>query len=575
MRILLLAHAFNSLTQRLFVELSASGHDVSVELDVNDAVTSEAVALHDPQLIIAPFLKRAIPEAIWRTRRCIVIHPGIKGDRGPSSLDWAITRGEREWGVTALQAEAEMDAGAIWATAEFSMRDATKSSLYRHEVTEAAVAAIDMTIKRIVDPHFRPQKLDATRSDVRGRWRPSMRQIDRAIDWQHDDTMTVLRKIRAADGNPGVRDEINGLACYLYDAHCEAKLRGNAGAVIAQRAGAICRATTDGAIWITHLKRADRPQALKLPAATVLGDRIANVPECGLAPDACVDYATWRPIRYAEDGAVGYLHFPFYNGAMGTDDCLRLRKAYVEARKRPTRVIVLMGGDDFWSNGIHLCKIEAADEPAEESWRNINAMNDLVREILATDRQLTIAALSGNAGAGGAFLALATDYVWARDGVVLNPHYKAMGNLYGSEYWTYLLPRRVGVERARGVVERRLPMGARQAVAQGLIDDCFETSVRAFRAETERRARMLADSEQHAELLSSKNARRANDELVKPLEDYRYEELERMKLNFFGFDSSYHVARYNFVFKIPKSRTPSHLATHRVKPLTDSGVPAA
>src|SRR5689334_13996867 len=106
MRILLLAHAFNSLTQRLFVELSASGHDVSVELDVNDAVTSEAVALHDPQLIIAPFLKRAIPEAIWRTRRCIVIHPGIKGDRGPSSLDWAITRGEREWGVTALQAEA-------------------------------------------------------------------------------------------------------------------------------------------------------------------------------------------------------------------------------------------------------------------------------------------------------------------------------------------------------------------------------------------------------------------------------------------------------------------------------------
>ena len=50
--------------------------------------------------------------------------------------------------------------------------------------------------------------------------------------------------------------------------------------------------------------------------------------------------------------------------------------------------------------------------------------------------------MQGNAGAGGVFLALAADQVWARHGVVLNPHYKNMGNLYGSEYWTYLLPRR-------------------------------------------------------------------------------------------------------------------------------------
>jgi putative two-component system hydrogenase maturation factor HypX/HoxX len=35
-----------------------------------------------------------------------------------------------------------------------------------------------------------------------------------------------------------------------------------------------------------------------------------------------------------------------------------------------------------------------------------------------------------------------------RDGVMLNPHYKNMGNLYGSEYWTYLLPRRVGDQGA-------------------------------------------------------------------------------------------------------------------------------
>ena len=32
-----------------------------------------------------------------------------------------------------------------------------------------------------------------------------------------------------------------------------------------------------------------------------------------------------------------------------------------------------------------------------------------------------------------------------------------------------------------------------------------------------------------------------------------------MKLNFFGFDPSYHVARFHFVCKVPRSRTPSGL----------------
>ncbi|HSB22703.1 MAG TPA: formyltransferase family protein, partial [Burkholderiaceae bacterium] len=149
MRILLLAHAFNSLTQRLWVELTEAGHDLSVELDVNDSVTAEAVALWRPELIVAPFLKRRIPESVWRRHRCIVIHPGIRGDRGPSALDWAIVDGETAWGVTALEANGEMDAGDVWASVDFPMRNATKGSLYRNEVTEAAVAALRLTLERL------------------------------------------------------------------------------------------------------------------------------------------------------------------------------------------------------------------------------------------------------------------------------------------------------------------------------------------------------------------------------------------------------------------------------------------
>ncbi len=102
---------------------------------------------------------------------------------------------------------------------------------------------------------------------------------------------------------------------------------------------------------------------------------------------------------------------------------------------------MLRGGSDFWSNGIHLNTIEAAESPADESWANINAIDDLAEAILRCESQITVATVGGNTGAGGCFLARAADFVWVRDGVMLNPHYKNMGNLFGSEFWTYLLRR--------------------------------------------------------------------------------------------------------------------------------------
>jgi putative two-component system hydrogenase maturation factor HypX/HoxX len=204
-------------------------------------------------------------------------------------------------------------------------------------------------------------------------------------------------------------------------------------------------------VWITHLKRAGGADGefFKLPATNALGDHAARVPDRPLAIDAAPRHRTYRDIWYEEGNGVGYVHFNFYNGAMGTDHCRRLAEAVAHARGRPTRVIVLMGGRDFWSNGIHLNLIEAADDPPEESWRNINAMNDLVLAILTITDRLTIAALHGSAGAGGVMLALAADRVLVRDGIVLNPHYKGMGGLYGSEYWTYTLQKRVGSDMAR------------------------------------------------------------------------------------------------------------------------------
>ena len=554
MKILILTHAFNSLSQRLHIELKKRGHTVSVEFDINDAVSEQAVALFQPELIVAPFLKRAIPETIWRHHTCLVVHPGIKGDRGPSALDWAILKGAPEWGVTVLQANAEMDAGDIWATVNFPMRAASKASLYRNEVTDAALQGVLLAVERMEQAGFQPEPLDYAQADVKGTLQPLMRQSDRRIDWQQDTTETVLRKIRSADGFPGVLDWIYGQEVMLYDAHAADGLYGEPGMLLGHSEQAICRATVDGAVWIGHLRDKQGVHPFKLPAMRVLGKRLAELPKI---------VAGYSDIHYEEQGRVGYLHFPFYNGAMSTDQCNRLREAYVAARRRDTRVIVLMGGPDFWSNGIHLNTIEAAESPADESWANINAINDLAREIITTESHLTVSALQGNAGAGGVFLARAADRVWARSGVVLNPHYKDMGNLFGSEYWTYLLPKRVGEERARRITQARLPMGTEEAGELGLLDGYFGQDNPQFLVELKQRAKALADDADFDQILRDKVATRQADEQEKPLDEYRREELERMNLNFYGFDPSYHVARYNFVYKVPKSRTPITIAGHR------------
>ncbi|MGO9949752.1 MAG: hydrogenase maturation protein [Steroidobacteraceae bacterium] len=552
MRILLLVHAFNSLSQRLYVELAQDGHELSVELDIHDRVTSEAVELWKPDLILAPFLKRAIPPSLWQRHLCLVVHPGPPGDRGPTALDWAILRDAKSWGVTVLQAQAEFDAGPVWGSATFPMRRARKSSLYRNEVTEGAVSAVRAALAR-VEQGAGPL-LHAARGALHG-WQPALRQSDRAIDWARDDTATVLRKIHAADGFPGVEDQLLGRRFRLFDAHAEMRLRGEAGAIIARNHEAICRATTNGAVWVGQLQPvdADKP-GFKHPAVSALGDFADSLPEC---------HGDFADIRYEESGHVGYLHFDFYNGALSTAQCDRLRTAYAEACGRPTRVIVLMGGADFWCNGMHLHCIEAAASPADASWANINCIDDLACDILKTDTHMTIAALHGNAAAGGVFLALAADCVLGRSGIVLNPHYRNMGNLYGSEYWTYLLPLRVGAAEARSLMAHRLPLGMLEARRLGLIDDHAGPETTKFRALVDARAAALAARNGFAQALAAKIQRRALHEQHRPLADYRAEELARMRLNFYGFDPSYHIARHRFVYRTPHAWTPLHLARHR------------
>jgi putative two-component system protein, hydrogenase maturation factor HypX/HoxX len=463
-----------------------------------------------------------------------------------------------------LQATEEMDAGPIWASVNFPMRVATKSSIYRNEVAAAAVKAVHSVVKLAKSPDFAPAPADYSNPQVFGRARPSMKQSDRRLNWS-ESTANIIRRIHAADSFPGVLDQICNESFYLFGAHEESELKGPPGVILAKRHGAICRATGDGSVWITHLKRkkTDHKKYFKLPATFVLGEKVRDVPELGVDLIAAPGQRTFREIWYTEKNCVGYLHFSFYNGAMSTQQCQRLLKAYRFAKSRATRAIVLMGGADFFSNGIDLNSIEAAVDPAAESWANINAMNDLVHEILTTQTHLTISALQGNAGAGGVMLAIAADKVVARNDVILNPHYKGMGNLYGSEYWTYSLPRRVGIAKAWEFTSKCLPVGTKKALKTGLIDIAFGESVQEFRDLLQRFSESAAQSPNLDRNLSAKKEERARNNEIKPLSQYRAEELQHMWSNFYGHDPSYHFARAAFVHKLSPLETPLYLAKHR------------
>jgi len=634
LRILLLAHGFNGLTQRLFVELRELGHHVSVELDIADSVTEEAVAMFAPDLLVAPFLKRRIPESVWSRRVCLVVHPGPPGDRGPAALDWAVLKrapragptrpaprggsskvaephllkrapragparpapsggsgkvaeshlleSEPRWGVTVLQATGDFDAGPVWASASFEMRaGATKSSLYRHEVTEAAVQAVRAALARFEPGCAGPARAAESTEDAadteRG-WQPAVPRDLRRIDWHTLDTADLLRRARAADGAPGIEAVLFGRACRLFDVHPAAGPPGAApGQATARRGPALRVACRDGAVWVGHVRGLGddaTPSPLKLPATRVFAAEAANLRESPvpLMRDALEDGGEWDELRYTEFGpsgaTVGWLTFDFHNGAMSERQCRRLQQALTEVRERATQVLVLAGGREFFSNGIHLHDIEAAahepgDSAADASWRNIEAMNDAVLAVLTATDRVTVAALRGNAGAGGCFLALAADEVWAHPGAVLNPHYRNMGNLHGSEYWTFTLPRRVGDAAARELMRRRLPMSARQAQGLGLVDACLGADGATFDAQARLHALALAASPALAERIAAKAAARLADEAKRPLARYRAAEMTAMQRNFYGFDPSYHVARHHFVHRKPHAWTPRHLALHR------------
>ncbi|OQX58458.1 MAG: hydrogenase, partial [Helicobacteraceae bacterium 4484_230] len=203
MKILLLCSAFNSLTQAVYTFLQDRGDEVAVAYAVSEEQMLKEITAFNPELILCPFLKHYLPRSIYGAYPTYIFHPGPKGDRGPNALEYALLNHKKEWGVVILRANEHYDGGDIYSECRFKVRETYKASIYRQETTRASLTALKLFFKNIKEGRSEPQILNPVHE--------RFTQAKRAIEWQKDDTQTVIDKINLSDSLPGVLDELLGV----------------------------------------------------------------------------------------------------------------------------------------------------------------------------------------------------------------------------------------------------------------------------------------------------------------------------------------------------------------------------
>ena len=546
MKILLIISSFNSLSQSVYCKLQELEHKVFIKFAISKELMIESVQEINPDIVFCPFLKQFIPSEIFENYPTFVLHPGIIGDRGHNSLDNAINDEVKQWGVVILKANEVLDGGDIYAQSNFIMREeSSKASIYRNEVTQSTLKALEQFLQNYQNKDFIPTK------QILNPIHKNLSQENRKINWQKDNTKQILKKINMSDSTPGVKDEILGVECYLFSAFIEDTLRGETKEILAKRDGAICIGTIDGAIWISQIQELD---SFKLPATYVLKDKIKGIEEKRIPLVIEDERKSFYELRVQRKDEIAYLYFNFYNGAMTSTQCIKLKYA-IEYLKEECKVLVLMGADDFFSNGIHLNILEDSKKQGEDGWSNINAMNEAVKAVLLCDEIITVASFNKNSGAGGVFLGLACDYAISSENTIFNPHYKTLG-LSGSEYHTFILPKRVGQTKSKELLENCLPINANYAKKINMIDEVYPFED--YQEKLEIFCENLLKNEDTFEEFIDRKKDFLEQEL--PLmEECKEKELQIMYDEFWQKSSSFHTLRYDFVHKIKPKNTPKRL----------------
>ncbi|WP_028116649.1 enoyl-CoA hydratase-related protein [Ferrimonas senticii] len=554
MRILLLVATFDELSQRLFDQLRRQ-HQLAIES--SDHFPPRRFEEYKPELIINCDPQLAISATLRQHPHCFSLLSGIDHNLGQHALSQALLTKSTEFGVSLIQHRADGD--KLLAEHRFALAPRSQQSIKLQQLNQAYGQLCQQLLTLLASGEPLPLLADIGSSHMAS---PISAQALK-IDWDADGSQTIIDKLNAA-GDEGIIDLLAGHSVHLYRAYPEYKLRHpKPQQLLGQRSGAVCVSTIDGALWFDKVKpvRTIDQRFTAVSATTAIASKLRRVFEFKVNEPLPLDSRDYSDIRFECRDDIGYLHFNFADGVMNSDQAQRLLAAFHHACEQPLKVIVLMGGDDHWGHGIDLGQIEADREPASESWRNANALNDISEAILTCEDKITIAALGRNASASGMMMALACDKVIARDSVILNPHYGNLG-LFGADYWTFTLPKRVGTKMAEQLTDNGLPICATAAKNLGLIDEVLSSEDDAGYLQALHQYATGVRQQNLVLQLHNKWRNRRKEEELKPLAKYRAEELVQLRRNF-ADASPYHQLRRQQLFEpqpLPAQLDPFRLA---------------
>jgi methionyl-tRNA formyltransferase len=202
-------------------------------------------------------------------RGTLQYHPSLLPKyRGPSSINWPITRGEKETGLSIFRPTDGLDEGAVILQKRTPVGDNdTLGSVYFDRLFPLGVQAMLEAADLVVAGKHKQTVQDESQASYEG-W---FRDAEAKINWaNHADVIHNL--IRGCDPAPGAWTTLNGVKLQLFDSRKElvrtfGAVKGKIGEVVELAEGRLAVAAQGGRI---HVGKAKLGDGKKLAAADLV-----------------------------------------------------------------------------------------------------------------------------------------------------------------------------------------------------------------------------------------------------------------------------------------------------------------
>ena len=199
----------------------------------------------------------------------IQYHPSLLPKyRGPSSINWPISRGEKETGLTIFRPTDGLDEGAVVLQKRTPVSENdTLGTVYFDRLFPMGVQAMLEAADLVVSNSHKEVTQDETQASYEG-W---FREAEAKIHWaNHVDAIHDL--IRGADPAPGAWTTLNGVKLQLFDSRKElvrtfGAVKGKVGEVVEAKDGRLVITAQGGRI---HAGKAKLGDGKKVAAADLL-----------------------------------------------------------------------------------------------------------------------------------------------------------------------------------------------------------------------------------------------------------------------------------------------------------------